>query len=147
MTTPAKGTKVKIKKTYKTHPNLDRILTDGNWYRKLIETMDDGIIATDMNRNIIYVNPAVCKKLGYTDEELLGMNSLDIVVEEDRDRVARESEIRFSEKVSSQYEITFKTSGSWAFFFEFVPAVRGWKLPEMMPVSFGCRRGLPDAVL
>ncbi len=109
MTTPAKGTKVKIKKTYKTHPNLDRILTDGNWYRKLIETMDDGIIATDMNRNIIYVNPAVCKKLGYTDEELLGMNSLDIVVEEDRDRVARESEIRFSEKVSSQYEITFKT--------------------------------------
>ncbi len=109
MTTPAKGTKIKTKTPYKTHPDLDKILTAGNWYRKLIETMDDGIIATDMNRNIIYVNPAACKKLGYTKDELLGMNSLEIVVEGDRDRVTRESEIRFSEKTSSQYEITFKT--------------------------------------
>lgn len=109
MTIPSKGLKIKTKAPYKIHPDLDKILTDGNWYKKLIETMDDGIIATDMNRTIIYVNPATCKKLGYAKDELLGMSSLEIVVEEDRERVARESEIRFSEKVSSQYEITFKT--------------------------------------
>ncbi len=109
MTTPAKGDKIKTKTPYKTQPDLDKIISGGNWYKKLIETMDDGIIATDMNRIIIYVNPAACKKLGYTEEELLGKSSLEIVVEEDRARVTRESAIRFSEKVSTQYEITFKT--------------------------------------
>ncbi|MHA1483319.1 MAG: PAS domain-containing protein, partial [Candidatus Heimdallarchaeaceae archaeon] len=91
VTTPSKGEMIKTKTPYKTHPDLERILTDGNWYRKLIETMEDGIIATDMSKTIIFVNPAACKKLGYTEDELLGKSSLEIVVEEDRDRVSRES--------------------------------------------------------
>ncbi|MFW9924061.1 MAG: PAS domain S-box protein, partial [Candidatus Thorarchaeota archaeon] len=91
------------------HPAISSIINDNNWYKTLVETMVDGIIASDMNRNIVFVNPSACKKLGYKKEELLGTDSLAIVIEEDRNRVIRESELRFSDKSSSQYEVTFKT--------------------------------------
>jgi len=94
---------------FKTHPILEKILTSSGWYKTLVDTMPEGIVASDMNLNIIYVNPKICKMLGYTEEELLEMNSLDIVVEADRNRVSRESEKRFTEKRTSQYEITFKS--------------------------------------
>ncbi len=94
---------------FKTHPILEKILTSSGWYKTLVDTMPEGIVASDMNLNIIYVNPRICKMLGYTEEELLDMNSLDIVVDEDRNRVNRESSKRFTEKRTSQYEITFKT--------------------------------------
>ncbi|NHJ33527.1 MAG: PAS domain S-box protein, partial [Asgard group archaeon] len=94
---------------FKTHPILEKILTSSGWYKTLVDTMPEGIVASDMNLNIIYVNPKICKMLGYTEEELLAMNSMDIVLEADRARVSRESEKRFTEKKTSQYEITFKS--------------------------------------
>jgi PAS domain S-box-containing protein len=94
---------------FKTHPILEKILTSSGWYKTLVDTMPEGILASDMNLNIIYVNPKICKMLGYTEDELLGMNSVDIVMESDRARVNRESEKRFTEKKTSQYEITFKS--------------------------------------
>jgi len=93
----------------KLHPALEKILTDGSWYRTLVETMVDGIIASDMNRNIIFVNPAACNKLGYTEAELMKMSAIEIVVPEDRARVNRETETRVTDKSSSQYEVSFKT--------------------------------------
>ncbi|TET31491.1 MAG: PAS domain S-box protein [Candidatus Heimdallarchaeota archaeon] len=94
---------------FKTHPILEKILTSSGWYKTLVDTMPEGIIASDMNFNIIYVNPKICKMIGYTEDELLGMNSLDIVMDSDRSRVTRESVKRFTEKKTSQYEISFKS--------------------------------------
>ena len=83
---------------FKTHPILEKILISSGWYKTLVNTMPEGIVASDMNLNIIYVNPKICKMLGYKEDELLGMNSIDIVMESDRARVSRESEKRFTEK-------------------------------------------------
>lgn len=94
---------------FKTHPILEKILTSSGWYKTLVDTMPEGIVASDMNLNIIYVNPKICEMLGYTEDELLGLNSVDIVMESDRARVTRESEKRFTEKKTSQYEITFRS--------------------------------------
>ena len=94
---------------FKTHPILEKILTSSGWYKTLVDTMPEGIIASDMNFNIIYVNPKICKMIGYTEDELLGMNSLDIVMDSDRSRVSRESAKRVTEKKTSQYEISFKS--------------------------------------
>lgn len=102
------GKSEEVPKT-KLHPALEKILTDGSWYKTLVDTMVDGIIASDMNRNIIFVNHAACQKLGYTEEELLQMSAIEIVVPEDRARVNRETEARTTDKVSSQYEVSFKT--------------------------------------
>ena len=109
MTTPSEEQKKGEGSNYKTHPELEKIIGSSTWYRTLIETMDDGIVASDLNKVIVYANPSACKKLGYTLEELLGLSALDIIVEEDHPRVIRESEIRFEEKVSSQYEVHVRT--------------------------------------
>jgi len=109
VTTPSDENKTDGDGSYKTHPALEKILGSSTWYKTLVETMEDGIVASDMNRVIIYANPAACKKLEYPLEELLGRSALDIIVEEDHPRVIRESEIRFKEKTSSQYEVRIKT--------------------------------------
>ncbi|MBK5112722.1 MAG: PAS domain S-box protein [Candidatus Heimdallarchaeota archaeon] len=101
--------KLDEERDFKTHPILEKILTSSGWYKTLVDTMPEGIVASDMNFNIIYVNPKICKMLGYTEDELLGKNSIDIVMESDRNRVTRESEKRLTEKKTSQYEITFKS--------------------------------------
>ncbi len=94
---------------YEIPSKLANVLSNQDWYKTVIETMADGVIATDMNRNIAYVNPKICDILRYDKEELIGKSSLEIVIEKDRNRVIRETELRYKEKRSSQYEITMKT--------------------------------------
>jgi len=88
---------------------LQKLLSDTFWYKQVIESMADGIIATDMNGKIAYVNPKLCDMLRYTREELFGHESLFMVEEKDRSRVIRHTEMRYKDKRSSQYEITMRT--------------------------------------
>ncbi|MEN6359099.1 MAG: PAS domain S-box protein [Smithella sp.] len=43
-------------------------------YRTIIEQMEDGYFETDLRGNFTFVNDAECRNLGYTQEELIGMN-------------------------------------------------------------------------
>jgi PAS domain S-box-containing protein len=40
--------------------------------RLLLESVDEGIYGLDLEGNTSFVNPAVCRMLGYTEEELIG---------------------------------------------------------------------------
>lgn len=95
--------------SFKTNPALERILSQGSWYKTLVETMADGIVASDMNRTIVFVNSQICKMLDYDKEELLGQNANIFIAEEDRPRVVRETELRYKDKNTSQYEVTLRT--------------------------------------
>jgi len=96
-------------KKYSPPSKLKKLLENSAWYKTIIESMADGIVATDMNGFIAYVNPKLCKMLRYEKEELLGKVSIAIVSEEDRNRVTSETEMRYNEKTSSQYEVTMRT--------------------------------------
>ncbi len=48
-------------------------------YRDLIEQAADGIILSDRDANLIEVNRRACEMLGYTREELLGLNLADLI--------------------------------------------------------------------
>jgi len=104
-----KGEELTSERSYKTNPVLEQILSHGNWYKTLVETMADGIVASDMNHNIVFVNSRICKLLEYEKEELLGQNANIFIAEQDRPRVIRETEIRYKEKKTSQYEVTLRT--------------------------------------
>ncbi len=43
-------------------------------YRDLVETMDDGLAIDDENEIITYVNDALCKMLGYSRDEIIGLS-------------------------------------------------------------------------
>ena len=48
-------------------------------YRTLFENAPDGILITSPKSTYVDVNPSMCRMLGYSREELLGMNSADIL--------------------------------------------------------------------
>jgi len=43
-------------------------------YREILESMNEGYFELDLAGNFIFVNDAECKKLGYSRDELIGMN-------------------------------------------------------------------------
>jgi len=44
-------------------------------YRTIIADMEEGYYETDLNGNLTFFNDSLCRILGYSDEELLGMNN------------------------------------------------------------------------
>ncbi|MBM4070517.1 MAG: PAS domain S-box protein [Planctomycetes bacterium] len=48
------------------------------WAEALFDGIDDAIFVHDRDGNILEVNPAACRRLGYTREELLRLNTRDI---------------------------------------------------------------------
>ncbi len=56
-------------------------------FRTYIENAPDGILVTDLNNYIIDVNPAACKLLGYTRDELITTHKNRLVSQEYRDKI------------------------------------------------------------
>jgi PAS domain S-box-containing protein len=63
-------------------------------FRAFVETTDEWVWEIDAEAVMTYSNPGVERILGYSPEELVGRNSLELVYEEDRARV--EAELRRS---------------------------------------------------
>jgi PAS domain S-box-containing protein len=59
-------------------------------YRTLVEASPDSVMVTDLQGIILMVNQQTLKMYGYTREEMIGMNSLELVVPEDQPRAMRE---------------------------------------------------------
>lgn len=58
-------------------------------YRQIIEYATDIIYRTDRNGNLTYVNPVGLKMFGFTGEEALGMNYVDLVRAEEKETIRR----------------------------------------------------------
>jgi PAS domain S-box-containing protein len=69
-------------------------------YRMLIETSPDGIAATDLQGFITDVNQTDIEMWGYdTPEEMVGLNSFDLIAPEDRERAAVNMQRTADEKI------------------------------------------------
>lgn len=49
-----------------------------DWMRALFDAIDDAVFVHDAAGNILEANPAACRRLGYTREEMLRLNTRDI---------------------------------------------------------------------
>jgi PAS domain S-box-containing protein len=67
-------------------------------YRSLIEQATDGIFISDQSGKYEIVNVSACKMLGYTKEELLHMNAVDILLPED----AKNNPPRYQELITGK---------------------------------------------
>jgi len=56
-------------------------------YRTILEEMQDGYFEVDLAGNFTFVNDAVCRQLGYSREELIGMNNRTITASDDVESV------------------------------------------------------------
>ena len=88
-------------------------------YRALIENMAEGLLLVDQDEIIRFVNPRVCRMLGYSEAELLGQDATDLLFrEEDKAAMAARNRRR-AEGIAEGYEIEVrKKSGEffWASF-------------------------------
>src|SRR5262245_5859219 len=48
------------------------------WAGALVDAIDDAVFVHDVDGNILEANPAACRRLGYTREELLRLKTKDI---------------------------------------------------------------------
>ena len=51
-------------------------------YRAILNSMEDGYYEVDLSGNLTFVNPALCRHLGYSKEELIGMNNRQFMTED-----------------------------------------------------------------
>ena len=56
-------------------------------YRSLIETAGAGVATTDLRGEFVLVNEALCRMIGYSQEELLGRNFADFLYPDDKTEV------------------------------------------------------------
>ena len=52
-------------------------------YRTILEQMEDSYFETDLAGNLTFVNDVLCRSLGYSREELIGMNYSNFTAQED----------------------------------------------------------------
>ena len=57
-------------------------------YRHIIESLEEGYSEIDLKGRFLYVNPSVCKKMGYSAEELIGLNYRQYVAPDALDHAA-----------------------------------------------------------
>jgi PAS domain S-box-containing protein len=94
----------KLKKSFVSIENLEKEITgrkraverladSGERYRTLFEGAAEGILVTDIEgQQFKYANPAICRMLGYTIEELTRLGVVDIHPKEALDHVAADFE-------------------------------------------------------
>ncbi|MCF7858654.1 MAG: PAS domain S-box protein [Candidatus Cloacimonetes bacterium] len=93
-----------VKNITKSKESSRKLMASEKKYRTLVENMNEGIIVADVKENITYTNAAVCKILGYSDEELLKMNIADIVTSGDFEKVLTQT-VQRKKGISSKYEL------------------------------------------
>jgi len=86
-------------------------------YRTIIDNIQDGYLEVDLAGNFTFVNDAECKNLGYTREELTGMNNRRYMDEENAKKVfqAFNTVYRTGEPVKGLDSEVIKKDGTKAF--------------------------------
>ncbi len=95
------------------HKQTSEILTENKIrFRQLIETMDEGIMISDRNGKIIFVNERLCEITGYPREEIVGHRFVDLSPIENRYRLFYKWKKEIDHgKASSTEAIVRKKSG------------------------------------
>ena len=78
-------------------------------YKTLIDTMNDGVLKTDNNDIILFVNNKLCEQLGYSEKELIGKKASDTFIYSDSEKKIIELKIKKRQKnISDTYELALK---------------------------------------
>ena len=77
--------------------------------RDLLSTMSDGLVQTDINEAIVFVNEPFCEMSGYSENELIGKIATELFFEEEDSRMVSKTNRLRKKGISGQYETSLKT--------------------------------------
>ena len=73
-------------------------------YRKLVSSLSEGVASLDFAGNVIYCNPSYCKILGYTEEELVGSNIVEMIIPVDNKPIIYEKIHQRQNGITENYQ-------------------------------------------
>jgi PAS domain S-box-containing protein len=84
-----------LKETYRAYREeiIDRVQAEealyesDKKYRTILNNMEDGYWEVDLSGNLTFINPALCRHLGYSQEESIGMNNRQFMTEVTAEKV------------------------------------------------------------
>ena len=86
-----------------------------NQYRLLVERMNDGLVVVDENMVIKYVNPMLCRMLGYEKDEIMGGPVIDLFDGDNKSIIEKETNKR-KKGIFNNYEVEWlKKNGDTVF--------------------------------
>jgi PAS domain S-box-containing protein len=87
----------------------EALRTSEQRYRILVENMDEGIVLTDMEENVLFANDRIVEITGVQKADIMGMKSYDLLYEaHNKDLILEKNELR-RQGISDQYEMHVKT--------------------------------------
>ena len=78
--------------------------------RGLIENMSEGLLHLDRSDCIIFINKRFCEMTGYREDELIGQNASDLLLDDEGRKVVEKTNQRRREGVSENYELQLRTA-------------------------------------
>lgn len=75
-------------------------------YRDLVELMQEGLLADDVDGRVTYVNHQFCKMLGISRTDLVGSTLMNLIIKEDQALYHRQQDLR-KEGMVDNYEMVF----------------------------------------
>jgi PAS domain S-box-containing protein len=87
-------------------------------FRAAVETLGEGLIITDINDTITYVNFRMAQLSGYAPEEMIGRTVPELLVPADEQEAYREHMLLRLQGLSEQYELSFQRKDGSRFWAE-----------------------------
>lgn len=84
------------------------LLASEQKYRTLVEKMDEGLVMTDTEERILFVNQRICEIIGMEEEELLGQYSYEVFGDVSPEGLIQSKVALRKEGISDQYELQVK---------------------------------------
>jgi len=75
-----------------------------NTYELLVQNVEDMIFRVDINGNFVFLNDTFLERMGYTKEELIGVDSISVVAEEYQEEIAYFYRTHFLERKANSYK-------------------------------------------
>ncbi|MBD3275745.1 MAG: PAS domain S-box protein, partial [Candidatus Marinimicrobia bacterium] len=77
-------------------------------FRNVVESLGEGLLITDFDDEIQFVNSAMCKITGYTEDELLGAQGFELLLDQDKWKTLKDRHERRKKGNDEVYEIPLK---------------------------------------
>ena len=90
------------------HQAEDALQKSEKSYRRLVETMQEGLGVADQYYQFTFVNQKLCEMLGYHHDELIGRHLLDFVHDDDRE-LMKDQMAKREKGVEERFELVWKT--------------------------------------